>query len=77
MFPLGRPGTSILVTPSFRSVVVQKVGSVTAKNSSFDVYNLYMQISIGRRSASGEDFEDMVFALGNLHTGGLGDESTA
>jgi hypothetical protein len=53
---------------AFRSVNVQRVGSVKVKESDIDIYNIYAQVAV----TAGNDKNDRwVVALGNLNAGGI------
>jgi hypothetical protein len=54
----------------FKSVDVLKIGSITAKNTSLDIYNLHIQ-AITQLNIDKQHYNNFVITLGNLNTSGI------
>jgi hypothetical protein len=57
--------------PAFRTVIVQKIGSLTAKATELDVYSLYLQVNLSRFPDDPDYKKDLVITVGNLNSSGL------
>ena len=54
----------------FKSVDILKIGSMTAKNTTLDIYNLHIQAS-AKLQIDKHEYNDFVITLGNLNTAGI------
>lgn len=55
---------------SFKSIDVLKIGSITAKNTSLDVYNLHIQALV-TLDVEKQEYAEFMITLGNLNTAGI------
>ncbi len=54
-----------------RTVHVQKIGAVTSKESTLDVYSIMLQVAVARRSLGPEPHGTAIVTVGNLNASGL------
>jgi hypothetical protein len=70
IFRYGRPeGPPI---HSFRNVIVQKIGTISAKSDAFDIYSAYIQVKLTRVGQDQDGYEkQFVVNIGNLNSAGV------
>jgi len=55
---------------SFKSVIASKIGSISAKETRLDIYNLYCQ-ALFQLKIDKHDYNDFVITLGNINPSGI------
>jgi hypothetical protein len=59
---------------SFKSVDILKIGSITAKNTPLDIYNLHIQALVSL-VIDKHRYKNFIITLGNLNTSGINDKN--